>query len=223
MNTLKSSPRESEATWRRRMLSIRSEVEDLVLPDLRGAEVPQGEEWAEIVVRGEKRSIRYHDYPDIFNIPGLYEEIFYERLACDSPWRIAHLLQEVLAGYGVPLSGLRILDVGAGNGMVGDELKALGAQHIVGVDVLEEARNATLRDRPDVYADYVVADLDKLPGKAEAQLRAERFNCLTMVAAMGVQDIQSGTLVKGLDLLEAPGWAAFTVREDILKAGHASG
>ena len=212
-----------EPIWRWRLRQMETEVEDLVLPDLRGSDVPQGEERAEVVINGERRCIRFHDYPEIFNIPGLYEEIFYERLGCDSPRRVAYLLRDVLTEHGAPLPDIRVLDVGAGNGMVGDELRALGIQTIVGVDVLEEARNATLRDRPGVYKDYVVADLANLPLEQDAYLRAQQFNCLTMVAAMGVQDIQAGTLIKGLDLLEPQGWAAFTVREDILREDHDSG
>ena len=34
-----------------------------------------------------------------------------------------------------------------------------GVGTVVGVDILDEAANATERDRPDVYDDYVVVDL----------------------------------------------------------------
>ena len=224
MNVTKQTSLEKrEPIWRWRMRSIRSEVEELVLPDLTGTEVAQGEERAEVVVKGRRHELRFHDYPEIFNIPGLYEELFYERLGCDSPRRVAHLLKDALEEKDQAMSSLRVLDIGAGNGMVGDELRALGVQNVVGVDVLPEARDAAMRDRPGVYADYIVADLNKSTPEQERILRARNLNCLTMVAAMGVQDIQAGTLVKGLDLLEAPAWAAFTVREDILKDEHESG
>ena len=35
----------------------------------------------------------------------------------------------------------------AGNGMVGQELRAIGAEHIVGIDIIPEAATATARDR----------------------------------------------------------------------------
>ena len=40
---------------------------------------------------------------------------------------------------------LRVLDVGAGNGMVGEELDRMGAKHIVGVDIIPEAAEAAQR------------------------------------------------------------------------------
>jgi glycine betaine/choline ABC-type transport system substrate-binding protein len=43
---------------------------------------------------------------------------------------------------------LRVLDIGAGNGMVGSELMGSGAQMYVGIDIIEETRTATERDQP---------------------------------------------------------------------------
>ena len=59
---------------------------------------------------------------------------------------------------------LHVLDVAAGNGIVGAELRKQlaekpGIRRLVGTDLLESARSAALRDRPDVYDDYVAADL----------------------------------------------------------------
>ena len=224
MNVMRQTfPGQNESVWRWRFSTLNSQVEELSLPDLRGADVAQGEEWADVTVNGERQRIRFHDYPAIFNIPGLYEEIFYERLGCDSPRKVTHLLRDLLADHRVPMADVRVLDIGAGNGMVGDELRALGVQNVTGVDILPEARDATFRDRPGVYDAYIVADLANLGEDHERAIRARNPNCLTMVAAMGVQDIQTGTLIKGLDLIDAPGWAAFTVREDIMRQDHASG
>jgi len=51
-----------------------------------GAGLDQDEEWCEILGSdGSQRRIRFHDYEDIFAIPGLYEHLFAERLCCDSP------------------------------------------------------------------------------------------------------------------------------------------
>lgn len=59
---------------------------------------------------------------------------------------------------------LTILDVAAGNGIVGAELRNQlagepGIRRLIGTDLLESARSAALRDRPSVYDDYVAADL----------------------------------------------------------------
>ena len=61
---------------------------------------------------------------------------------------------------------LNILDVAAGNGVVGEELRKQlgekpGIRRLIGTDLLESARSAALRDRPDVYDDYVAADLTR--------------------------------------------------------------
>ena len=67
---------------------------------------------------------------------------------------------------------LRVLDVGAGNGMVGEELDRMGARHIVGVDIIPEAKEAAERDRPGVYDDYFVVDLTDVPAGDLARMEA---------------------------------------------------
>src|SRR3546814_125250 len=53
---------------------------------------------------GRSEHIRFHDYDSIYGIPGLYEQIFYERLKCDSPRFLAQLLNQVLAQSGDDLT-----------------------------------------------------------------------------------------------------------------------
>ena len=38
---------------------------------------------------GKHRKIRFHDYDEIYQVPGLYEQIFYDRLKCTSPSKVA--------------------------------------------------------------------------------------------------------------------------------------
>src|SRR5436305_13260775 len=46
----------------------------------------QDAEWCWVKIEdGPKRRIRFHDYPEIYEIPGLYERLFYDELRCDSP------------------------------------------------------------------------------------------------------------------------------------------
>lgn len=81
------------------------------------------------------------------------------------------LLKQHLTSSAVPeklVTPLSILDVAAGNGIVGAELRKqltniLGIRSLIGTDILDSARSAALRDRPDVYDDYVVADLTQSP------------------------------------------------------------
>ena len=76
---------------------------------------------------GESREkIRLHDYDRIFAVPGLYEQVVYERLKCVSPTKVVDVLSRSVSQAQQSLNELRVLDLGAGNGMVGDELKKHG-------------------------------------------------------------------------------------------------
>jgi SAM-dependent methyltransferase len=212
----------TDVVWQNRLERIDSNVEHIRLPDAVDG-VDQDEEWCEIVVNGEKRQIRFHDYADVFGIPGLYEELFYEHLECCSPSYISNLLDSVVREYGECLDELRVLDVGAGNGMVGDELQNLGVPSIVGIDIIPAAKEAANRDRPDVYDDYRVADLTDLPEMEEEKLRRTDANCLTTVAALGFGDIPPLAFAKALDLIATPGWLAFNLKESFLREQDSSG
>jgi hypothetical protein len=66
----------------------------LRLPQL-GQTVPQDAEWCEVYDKGKWHRLRFHDYGEIFERPGLYEYLFYDLLQCQSPQRVVGLLQEV--------------------------------------------------------------------------------------------------------------------------------
>ena len=57
---------------------------------------------------------------------------------------------------GPRLDELRAFDLGAGNGVVGEELRARGVTVVAGADGVPEARDAAHRDRPGLYAHYLV-------------------------------------------------------------------
>ena len=185
--------------------------------------VNQDEEWCEVDANGEKRRMRFHDYSDVFDVPGLYEELFYERLECCSPSYISNLLESVVREYGECLQDFRVIDVGAGNGMMGDELVGVGVRSIIGIDIIPSAKEATNRDRPDVYDDYFVADLTNLPEAEEEELRRADANCMTTVAALGFGDIPPLAFAKALDLIATPGWLAFNLKESFLSEQEESG
>jgi SAM-dependent methyltransferase len=212
----------SNEIWQDRLEQIACDVEDIRLPEAADG-VDQDEEWCEIVSKGETSRIRFHDYGDLFRIPGLYEQLFYEQLQCCSPSYLARLLEGVVREYGESLDDFRVLDVGAGNGMVGDELQALGVPSIVGIDIIPAAKEATCRDRPDVYDDYRVTDLTDLPEAEEERLRRTDANCLTTVAALGYGDIPPLAFAKALDLIATPGWLAFNLKESFLREQDETG
>ena len=83
--------------------------------------------------------MRFHDYDEIYQVPGLYEQIFYDRLKCTSPNKVTSILEAAVKQSQDNLSELRILDLGAGNGMMGEALKMHGVSRLVGVDIIPEA------------------------------------------------------------------------------------
>ncbi|MBN1943177.1 MAG: methyltransferase domain-containing protein [Phycisphaerae bacterium] len=202
------------------MEQIDSQVDVIRLPDVDGDAPDQDREFCELItLDGEKKTVRFHDYDEVYKVPGFYEGLFYELLQCSSPSRVAALLDDVLEDFEDSSEELRVLDVGAGNGIVGDEFLARGVERIVGVDIIPEARQAADRDRPDVYDDYVVTDLTNLPERHEESLRKQNFNCLATVAALGFGDIPPKAFLKALDLLVTPSWLAFNIKETFLETG----
>src|SRR3954469_1932747 len=120
--------------------AVRSIGSDFVLrlPDEASATASQDEEWCEVEVDGETKRPRFHDYSDIYSIPGLYERLIYEELRCDSPRVIAGLLAKEIEKRDIDPSSLRVLDLGAGNGIVAEELHRVGLEHLVGIDIIPE-------------------------------------------------------------------------------------
>jgi len=189
---------------------------DITLPEGGDAEADQDQEWCEVEVDGETRKIRFHDYHEIYAIPGLYEQIFYEELKCQSPEVVGGLLIEQVESEGERPAELRVFDVGAGNGMVAEELRRHGATSFSGVDIIEEAASAAERDRPGLYEDYLVLDLTKIPPEARQQLEGKRFNCLVTVAALGFDDIPPRAFAEAYNLVEDGGFVAFNIKEDFV-------
>lgn len=195
---------------------------DIALPpsDL---SLDQSEEWFVVKVDDEWRQIGIHDYVEIYNVAGLYERIIYDLLKCDSPRTIRELLVAEIEEFGTTADTFRVLDLGAGNGMVAEELRAIGVPHIVGVDIIEAAKNATDRDRPNVYNDYLVADMTKLDDVQRKQLETHHFNCMVCVAALGFGDIPPDAFTQTLGFVKKDGWVAFNIKEDFLTNRDDSG
>jgi len=193
----------------------------LRLPE-NGDRLSQDAEWCEIRENGGWRRLRFHDYHEIYERPGLYEYLFYELLECQSPRRVVGLLGEVRAEQ-APREALRVIDLGAGNGIVGQELRAIGAQEIVGIDIIEEARTAAARDLPEVYDDYLVADMTDPDEKSRRRLRALRPNALTCVAALGFGDIPPAAYRNAANFVAPGGLLAFNIKAEFLDVRYTHG
>jgi len=170
-----------------------------------------------------RRTIRFHDYDVIYRYPGLYEQVFYDRLKCQSPATVASILTKAVDRAGGEVSTLRVLDLGAGNGMMGDELRRHGVSRLVGADIIKEAYDAYLRDRPGCYDDYLVADLADLDDETAQRLDSWSLDCLTTVAALGFGDIPAAAFVNAFNLIRAGGWVAFNIKETFLDQRESTG
>jgi len=184
------------------------------IPDVTSVE--QGKEQFFVEYKGKQKLIRAHDYEAIYEIPGLYEYLFYKMYKCDSPNTVCSLLKETVDNSPEEVSDLKVLDIGAGNGMVGERLVEIGADSVMGIDIIEEAAAATERDRPGVYRDYFVEDITQLPEKVERKIEDVTPNCMTVVAALGFDDMPPQAFAAGYNMITTPGWVAFNIKDEFL-------
>jgi len=183
----------------------------------------QDHEWCEVTVGAHRERIRFHDYARIYSIPGLYEHLFYDRLECCSPEVVGTLLREELAAQALDPARLSVLDLGAGNGMVGEQLHEMGVASIVGIDLIPEAAAAAERDRPGIYRDYLVVDVCDLGPRQRRELRGHSFNCLVTVAALGFGDIPPRAFAEAFNLVSDGGLIAFNIKEHFLDEDDPTG
>lgn len=203
-------------------LKTASQGLDLAVPPA-GEGLDQDEEWVVVRQDGEWQQIRLHDYDDLFAIPGLYERWVYDLLACQSPQTIRDLLRTALQEAGESPASLSVLDLGAGNGYVAGVLGEIGVERFVGIDINPNAAIAAERDRPGLYADYVVDDLTNPTPENASILDATEFNCLTCVAALGFGDIPPEVFKAAYDRIAEGGWVAFTIKSNFLSSVDRSG
>ena len=104
-----------------------------------------------------------------------------------------------------------MLDLGAGNGMMGEIMKRYGVSRLVGADIIPEAKAACDRDRPGVYDEYYVADFTHLKPELEEEISSWSIDCLTSVAALGFGDIPPNAFFQALQFVEVGGWVAFNI------------
>lgn len=168
----------------------------------------QDEETLVVTVDGREQTMRLHEYARVYSVPGLYDEVL-RRLDYASPGKVAQLL---LSAPGVEPFEVRALDLAAGNGMSADPLLAGGVAELVGLDLIPEARDAALRDRPDVYADYVAGDVGE-PGLVAGLVSAHGLNAL--LCAGGLSHIPVEAFADGWSAFGAGSWLVATAGEDL--------
>lgn len=186
-------------------------------PPQEATTLDQDEVFFYLMEQGERTKLRFHDYDKIYERPGLYEQVFYERLKCNSPKVVTDVLRRTVEANRRNFSELRVLDLGAGNGIMGEMLKQHGVARLIGADIIPEARSAAYRDRPELYDDYYVADFTQLSNEEKEELQDWSFNCLTCVAALGFGDIPPAAFFQALQFVRDGGWVAFNIKETFLK------
>jgi len=172
---------------------------------------------------GDKTRIRFHDYDAIYRIPGLYEQVFYDRLKCNSPEKVTEILKSAVDQARENFTELRVLDLGAGNGLMGEALKDYGVSRMVGIDIIHEAQAAVERDRPHLYDAYYIADFCNLSADEKEEFRSWSPDCLTTVAALGFGDIPPRAFMEAFNLIRPEGWVAFNIKETFLRDSDSTG
>ena len=167
---------------------------------------------------GETLRLRFHDYAEIYRRPGLYEQLFYERLRCNSPHKARDVLLKVLADNQQDVHSLRV-DLGAGNGVMRE---LLDAARVIGVDILPEAHAACERDRPHAYDAYYVTDMARLDAGTAQRMKSWQLDALTCIAALGFGDIPVAAFAQAFNLvsqrLDRP-----NIKESFLHEGDRTG
>ncbi len=183
----------------------------------------QDEAFFYLITDSGKHKIKFHDYAEIYNNPGLYEQLFYDRLKCCSPQKVTDSLKYTVDQNNEYFSQLRVLDFGAGNGMMGEAMKKYGIARLVGVDIIPEAKEATNRDRPGLYDEYYVKDFTNLTESDEEEVRSWHLNSLMSIAALGYNDIPPEAFIKALNIISPQGWVAFNIKESFLSHSDKTG
>ncbi len=193
------------------------------LPKPDSSNLSQDESFFFLEESGGQRKIRFHDYDEIYKIPGLYEQIFYDRLKCTSPAKVTSILETTVNQSPDNFTELRVLDLGAGNGMMGEELKKHGISRLIGVDIIPEAYEATIRDRPGLYDEYYIEDFTSLDKDKEDDIASWQCNCMVAVAALGFGDIPIEAFLKAYNIIMKKGWVAFNIKESFFDINDKSG
>jgi predicted TPR repeat methyltransferase len=171
----------------------------------------------EVVVRfaddGHEERVRVQDYARVYAVAGLYEAIVQDRLRCQTPDRVASMLARAARELGRAPRSIRVLDLGAGNGVSGQALAAQGVRPIVAIDTEPAARAAAIRDRPSLYEAYLIADVLALTPAEVRTIRGLAPNALTCVGAIGLDHVPPAALPAALELLADDSLLAYTLSE----------
>ena len=175
-----------------------------------------------LVVRfedGREERMRLHEYDRVYAIPGLYEEVVQKRLECLSPDTLADAIVGAAQRDGVAAADLRVFDLAAGNGVTGGALADRGVRELVGSDNAPEARRAAQRDRPRLYSEYVVGDIDDDESKLADLVRSHQLNGLVCAGALGLGHITATSFARLWDHFPEGSWCSASLHESLAEPG----
>ena len=167
--------------------------------------------------QGKEQKIRLNEYGKIYNIKGLYEYVISHLLKCVSPEVVTDLLITNVNQAKENLPDLKVLDFGAGSGLVGEILTNKGVKSIVGIDIIKEAAIAAKRDHPGVYEEYYIEDVCKISRSTHKKIENQKFNCLICVSSLAYGHILPEAFIHAFNLITNGGWIAFNLLHKFFK------
>ncbi len=199
----------------------RAGIREVSLPD---AATQNGKEAGYCLVEdgGALRQVRLRGDARLWEWPGVYEHLVRTLLRGNAPGALSHMLDRQLRSSGTNAADLRVIDLGAGNGWMGEELGSIGIPLVIGVDSSSAAAIAAERDHPDVYQSYLMLDMRRLSEAQRDDLMNYDFNCLVCVDALAADEPAPNAFAEAFNLLAPDGWVAFHLNAETAEGGRDS-
>ncbi len=181
------------------------------------------EEYFILEQTSQEQKIMLHDYQAIYCTPGLYEHVLINKLQCQSPEIISAELVEAVKQAGENVAELRILEIGAGVGLVGQALHQQGVGAVYGLDILEEAAELANRNYPHAFEHYFVENICYLADETQAILQAAKPNALVVISALNITHLPSEAFSCAFNMIALNGWVAFNLNQLFLQENETTG
>ena len=169
---------------------------------------------------GNEKQIAVWEYGRMYEHPFLYDIIFTDILNLNAPIDLINYFTDTINGV-APQNKFRVLELASGSGLAGKEIVNSGkTELLIGVDIIEQAKIAALRDQPNVYDDYFVLDFASLTKDQIKSLLSYNFNCFFVTTGTGGADDDSGykdvmldAYKQAIELLEPYSYIFFNIRQ----------
>jgi SAM-dependent methyltransferase len=116
---------------------------------------------------------------------------------------MAGLILSHLRNYDTPLKDINVLEIAPGNGCLGALLNSYNVSNIIGIDNNTAAKEASLRDYPTVYKEYLVSD--DITQLASDDKKHPDFDCIICCSALDFNHVNLDSLLLLFDKKLKPG------------------